>query len=132
MLERLGGGTVGDPVLLELVQMLGTLEYHDDRRQTTGHPDRTVYRGHHRQHRRHRDFQELEPLVEALILAALAGVPADLTLQPVPGRILGGHNLDRPRRFRPVSANCHRLSSRPTTLISQPDSTVAQPRTGGG
>src|SRR5512140_3203611 len=96
MLERLGGGTVGDPVLLELVQMLGTLEYHDDRRQAAGHPDRTLYRGHHRQHRRHRDFQELEPLVEALVLAALAGIPADLVLQPVPGRILGGHSSDRP------------------------------------
>lgn len=41
VLERLGSGAVGDPVLLELVQVLDTLQYHDHRGQATGHPHGT-------------------------------------------------------------------------------------------
>src|SRR6266498_594953 len=76
VLERLGGGAVGDPVLLELV--------------------------------------------EVLVVATLAVVPADLVLQPVPGRVLcvwKGHGLDRPYRPCSVLAACH-----PPSLRSAPDS----------
>ena len=38
VLERLGGGAVGDPLLLELVQVLGALQHDDHRGQAAGEP----------------------------------------------------------------------------------------------
>src|SRR6266542_656859 len=110
VLERLGGGAVGDPVLLELVEVLGALQHHDHRGQAAGHPHGTVDPGHHRQRRGNRQLQQLQPLVAALVVATLAVVPADLVLQPVPGRVLcvwKGHGLDRPYRPCSVLAACH-------------------------
>ena len=43
---RLGCGAVSDPVFLELVEMLDSLQHDDDRCQPTGHPYRAVHGGH--------------------------------------------------------------------------------------
>jgi hypothetical protein len=42
VLEGLGGGAVGDPVLLELVEMLDTLQDDDDGRQAAATASRTT------------------------------------------------------------------------------------------
>lgn len=44
--QRLGCGAVSDPVFMELVEMLDSLQHNDDRCQPTGHPYRAVHRGH--------------------------------------------------------------------------------------
>lgn len=98
MLERLGGGAVGDPVLLELIQVLSTLEHDDDGGKPAGHPDRALQPSHYRQGRGNGELEQLQPRVATLVLPALAVVPADLVFEPLPGWVLGrwsGHRLDR-------------------------------------
>src|SRR5262249_35755423 len=100
MLECFGSGTVGDPVLLELVKMLDALQHHDHRGQAAGHPDRAMYRGYHRKRGSDRDLQQLEQLVAALVGTTLAVIPANLVLEPLPCRVRvswSRHRLD-PRR----------------------------------
>lgn len=87
MLQSLGRGSVGNPVLLVLIQVLDAFQDNDHGRQAAGYPDGAVHRGHHRQRGGDRDLQELEPFIKPLVVAALDVVPADLVLQPVPCRV---------------------------------------------
>src|SRR6266545_2597716 len=115
VLQRLGRGAVGDPVLMELEQVLGALQHDDDRGQAAGHPHGAADPRHHRQRRGDRELEQLQPLVQTLVLAAPAVVPADPVLEPVPGRVLRGrrrHGLDRSRRSWSVLSPRHRLPPR--------------------
>jgi hypothetical protein len=63
VLQGLGAGAVGDPVLLELIQVLGAIQRDDRCGQAAGHPDGTVKAGHHWQGGGNRKLEQLEPLV---------------------------------------------------------------------
>jgi hypothetical protein len=83
VLERLGGGAVGDPLLLELLRCWTPLQ-HDDHRGEAGH---RVPRRPPRAAPRYQEFQQLEqPLVATLIVTALAVIPTELVGQPLSGR----------------------------------------------
>ena len=70
-------------MLLELVQVLGALPRHDHRGQAAGDPHPAARARHHRQRRGDRQLQQLEPLVPALVVTALAVISAELVLQPL-------------------------------------------------
>jgi hypothetical protein len=110
VLQRLGRRTVGDPLLLELEQVLGALQDDDHRGQAAGHPDRAAHAGDDRQRCGDHQLEQLEPEVTPVVVATVAVVPAELSLEPLPGRVLGGwwrHGLHRPQRSGSVLAACH-------------------------
>jgi len=110
MLECFGRGPIGDPLLLELVEVLCALKDDDDCSQTTGDPDWTAEPCDHRQSRSNHKLKKFQLLEPSLILLTLVAIPANLGLQPLPGRVLldmRRHSFDRSNQSDTILVQTH-------------------------
>ncbi len=123
MLQRFTRGAVACPVLLELIELLDSLEYHYERAERAEeqmHIDLDAGKDGDRGGQNY--LGQLDHLVHPLVGATAAVVPVDLVVQPDHGRISFAHHLasasgSRSRPYRRgfpigfVSEHVQRISS---------------------